>query len=426
MKANEALPQDPLPLKLSSHSPPKESIVTDAVQQADDPKRNIFLLVACQALLFTNNVSMIAVNGLAGLALAPNAAMATVPVTAYVIGSALASAPIARMMRRYGRRVGFSVGTLFGMLGVLVAALGAYHKMFTLLCLGTMLVGVYNACGQLYRFAATEVSPPQWKERAISWVLAGGVIGGVVGPNLTKYSIDALSVSFAGTYASLVVFAVLSLIVIQFVRFPAPTVSEQQGSGRPLREIMAQPVFLVAAFGAVVGYGVMNLLMTATPIAMVKICQHPFSAAALVLEWHVIGMFAPSFFTGHLIRRFGVLSIMFTGALLMFVCVGVALSGVDIMNFLIALFALGVGWNFLFIGGTTLLTEAYRPEEKNKAQGANDFLIFMTMALSSFSSGALVTTRGWELLNYGSLPFLVLVACAILWLAARRRQPALA
>ena len=394
-----------------------------ATGPAADPKRDIFLLVACQALLFTNNVSMIAVNGLAGLALAPNMAMATVPVTSYVIGSALASAPIAKMMKRYGRRIGFSIGTLFGMLGVLVAALGAYHKLFWVLCLGTALVGFYNACGQLYRFAAAEVAPPHWKERAISWVLAGGVIGGVVGPNLSKYSIDWLSVTFAGTYASLVVFAIASLIVIQFIKFPPRTVGEQKNSGRPLKEIMAQPVFIVAAMGAIIGYGVMNLLMTATPIAMVKICQHPFADAALVLEWHVIGMFAPSFFTGHLIRRFGVLNIMFIGAVLMFLCVGVALNGVDVMNFLIALFVLGVGWNFLFVGGTTLLTEAYRPEERNKAQGANDFLIFLTMALSSFSSGAVVTSnRGWEMLNYGSLPFIVIAAGAILWLAAKRRR----
>jgi MFS family permease len=365
---------------------------------------------------------MIAVNGLAGLLLAPNPALATVPVTSYVIGSALASAPIARMMKRHGRRIGFSVGTLFGMLGVSVAAWGAYQKQFYLLCAGTMLVGVYNACGQLYRFAAAEVSPPQWKERAISWVMAGGVIGGVAGPNLVKYSVDWLPVAFAGTYASLIVFAVLSLIVIQYVHFQPPTEAEQKDGGRPLRIILAQPVFVVAAMGAVFAYGVMNLLMTATPIAMVKMCRHPFSDAALVLEWHVIGMFAPSFFTGHLIRRFGVLTIMLTGALLMFACVGVALAGVALMNFLVALFTLGVGWNFLFIGGTTLLTDAYRPEERNKVQGANDFLIFTTMAISSFSSGALVTTRGWDLLNYGSLPFLTLVTAAILWLHLRQRR----
>ena len=304
---------------------------------------------------------------------------------------------ISAQRRRWRTRLGFRAG----------------KAKKALLCAGTALVGVYNACGQLYRFAAAEVAPAQWKERAISWVLAGGVVGGVVGPNLAKYSIDWLSVTFAGTYATLVVFAVLSLIVIQFVRFPEVTAAEKNDSGRPLSVIMRQPVFIVAALGAIIGYGVMNLLMTATPIAMVKICRHPFADAALVLEWHVIGMFAPSFFTGHLIRRFGVLNIMFTGAVLMFICVGVALSGVDVMNFLIALFALGVGWNFLFVGGTTLLTESYRPEEKNKVQGANDFLIFLTMALSSFSSGALVTTRGWELLNYGSLPFIVIAACRI-------------
>ena len=417
-----ASPPAPAPAIGSAAAPSVSAVAAPAV----DPKRDIFLLVACQALLFTNNVSMIAVNGLAGLALAPNMAMATVPVTSYVVGSALASAPVAKIMKHYGRRVGFSIGTFFGMLGVLVAALGAYHKLFWLLCLGTMLVGFYNACGQLYRFAAAEVAPPAWKERAISWVLAGGVIGGVVGPNLSKYTIDGLSVAFAGTYASLVVFAVLSLIVIQFVKFPPHTEAEQKNSGRPLKEIMAQPVFIVAAAGAIIGYGVMNLLMTATPIAMVKICQHPFADAALVLEWHVIGMFAPSFFTGHLIKRFGVLTIMFTGAMLMFLCVAVALSGVDVMNFLIALFVLGVGWNFLFVGGTALLTETYRPEEKNKAQGANDFLIFLTMALSSFSSGAMVTTRGWEQLNYGSLPFIVIVAGAILWLGMKRRGAAAA
>ena len=386
-------------------------------------KRNIFLLIACQALLFINNTTMIAINGLVGFALAPSAALATFPVTAYVIGSALASAPIARMMKRHGRRVGFSIGTLFGVAGVAIAALGAYHRMFWVLCLGTMVTGVYNACGQLYRFAAAEVAPAGLKEKAISWVLAGGIVGGVVGPNLAKYSKDSLPVAFAGSYAVLALFALASLVVIQFVRFPAQTAAEKAGGGRPLAQIMRQPVFVVAVFGAVIGYGVMNLLMTATPLAM-QMCSLPFSDAAIVLEWHVIGMFAPSFFTGHLIRRFGVLNIMFVGALLMFGCVAFALRGNDLMHFLVALFALGVGWNFLFIGGTTLLTETYRPEEKNKVQGANDFLIFLTMATSSFSSGALVTSRGWEILNYGALPFLVMVTAAIVWLGMHRRAAA--
>jgi len=398
--------------------------MTDA-SVVKEAKRNIFLLIACQSLLFINNTTMIAVHGLAGLLLAPNAAMATLPVTSYVIGSALATAPIARMMKAYGRKVGFTVGTLFGMIGVMLCAAGVYYRMFALLCLGAGIVGVYNACGQLYRFAAADVAAPGLKERAISLVLAGGIVGGVVGPNLTSYSKDWLSVTYAGSYASLVVFAILSLIVIQFIRFPAQTAAEKAGGGRPLSEIMRQPVFIVACMGAVVGYGVMNLLMTATPIAM-QTCKHPFSDAVLVLEWHVIGMFLPSFFTGSLIKRFGVLNIMFIGAMLMFGCVGIALSGIEVHNFLIALMLLGVGWNFLFIGGTTLLTETYRPEEKTKAQGANDFMIFITMATSSFSSGALVTTRGWDMLNYGALPFLVIVSCAILWLARQRRAAAAA
>ena len=393
------------------------------VTESTETKRNVFLLILCQGLLFVNNTTMIAVNGLVGYALAPNTAMATIPVTSYVIGSALASAPIARMMRRHGRRIGFSVGAVFGVLGVLLAALGAHYKLFWLVCAGTMVVGIYNACGQLYRFAAAEVAPPSFKERAISYVMAGGIIGGVVGPNLAKYSKDFLDVAFAGSYAVLVLFALASMAVIQFIRFPAQTAAEKAGGGRALGEIMRQPVFIVAALCATVGYGVMNLLMTATPLAM-QMCRHPFSDAVLVLEWHVIGMFAPSFFTGHLIRRFGVLNIMFVGALLMFGCVAFALNGNDVMHFLVALFALGVGWNFLFIGGTTLLTECYRPEEKNRVQGANDFLVFLTMATSSFSSGALVTTRGWDLLNMGALPFLVLVSCAILWLGMRRRAVA--
>lgn len=396
---------------------------TPPVTAPAESRRNVYLLIACQALLFINNTTMIAVNGLVGFALAPSALMATFPVTAYVIGSALASAPIARMMRKHGRRVGFSVGTLFGMLGVALAAFGAFERNFWILCLGTMVVGVYNACGQLYRFAAAEVAPADIRERAISWVMAGGIVGGIVGPNLAKHSKDFLPVAFAGSYAALIVFALASLVVLQFVRFPAQTAAEKAGGGRPLAEIMRQPVFVVAALSATIGYGVMNLLMTATPLAM-QMCSHPFGDTALVLEWHVIGMFAPSFFTGALIRRFGVLTIMSTGVALMLGCVAFALNGNDLTHFLGALVALGVGWNFMFIGGTTLLIESYRPEEKNRVQGANDFLVFLTMATSSFSSGALVTSRGWEMLNMGALPFLAAVAIGILWLGSQRRAVA--
>jgi MFS family permease len=385
--------------------------------------RNVYLLILCQGLLFINNTSLIAVNGLVGFALAPNAVLATIPVTSYVIGAALATTPIARMMRLYGRRVGFTIGTCCGMLGTALASLGVYHKMFWLVCLGTLTVGVYNACGQLYRFAAAEVAPPKFRERAISWVMAGGILGGIVGPNLASFSRDILAVRFAGTYAAATIVGLVAMMVIQFIRFPQQTAHERAGGGRPTLEIMRQPAFIVAALSATVGYGVMNLLMTATPLAM-QMCQHPFSAAALVLEWHVIGMFAPSFFTGSLIKRFGVLNIIFVGVLLMFGCVFYALTGNDIMHFLLALSALGMGWNFMFVGGTTLLLETYRPEEKTRVQGTNDLLVFVTMATSSFASGALITSRGWEVLNYGALPFLFLVACAVLWLMRLRRMEA--
>ena len=383
-----------------------------------EAKRNLALLIVCQALLFVNNVSMIAINGLAGLAFAPSALLATVPVTGYVIGGAIAAMPVSWMMKHWGRQRAFTVGSAFGMLGTAVCAFAALNQSFWLLCCGTALVGVYNACGTLYRFAAADVAPPSFKERAISWVLAGGIAGGIIGPNLARYSKDWLSVTFAGTYATLIGFALLSMLVIQLLRFPAQTAAEKKEGGRSVREIFMQPKAFIAVLGAAIGYGVMNLLMTATPIAM-QYCKLPFSDATLVLEWHVIAMFAPSFFTGSLIKRFGVTRVMLVGALCMFACVAVALSGVDLMQFLAALILLGLGWNFLFVGGTTLLTECYRPEEKNKVQGVNDMCIFLVMATSSFSSGALVATSGWTILNIGSLPFLVIVSIALLWLMLR-------
>jgi len=256
-------------------------------------------------------------------------------------------------------------------------------------------------------------------------VLAGGIAGAFIGPNLASATRSWLPLPFAGAYLSLVGVAAVALVVLSFIRFPAH-VPPLPGAamGRPTSELLRQPVFAVAVIGAALGYGVMNLLMAATPIAMQQ-CQHPFSSAALVLEWHVLGMFVPSFFTGHLIKRFGALPIMFVGGVLNLVCVAVALSGVDVMQFLVALFALGVGWNFLYTGGSTLLTRAYRPEEKNRAQGLMDTTVFWTMALSSFASGALVTTQGWTLLNLGSLVPIAAVMAAVVWLGLQQRRAAL-
>jgi predicted MFS family arabinose efflux permease len=287
----------------------------------------------------------------------------------------------------------------------------------------TVLAGYYNANAGLYRFAATEIVAPAFKERAISWVLAGGIIGAVAGPNLASATRDYWPVAFAGAYAALVGVGLLALLVLSFITFPPLPLPTAARPGRPLREIARQPVFIVSVAACALGYGVMNLLMAATPIAMSQ-CAHPFKSTALVLEWHVLGMFVPSFFTGSLIKRFGCLPVMAVGVVLNAVCIAVALSGVDLMQFLVALLVLGVGWNFMFIGGTTLFTEAYRPEEKTTAQAAMDTVIFTTMTVTSFSSGALVTTQGWTLLNLGSIVPVLLAAGALAWLfLLRRRAP---
>jgi len=359
--------------------------------------RHLLLLVVCQGLFLTNNVTFIAINGLVGWSLAPLGWMATLPVTGYVVGAALSAMPVARLQARVGRKRAFQVG-------LVVAALSSALCAFA--------VGI----GSFW--------PLQFKERAISLVLAGGIAGAFIGPNLASAARDWFAVPFAGAYLALVAVALLGLVVMSFIRFPAhvPPAGGLSG-GRPLSELARQPVFMAAVVAAALGYGVMNLLMAATPIAMQQ-CKHPFESAALVLEWHVLGMFVPSFFTGHLIRRFGALPVMGVGVVLNFACVAVALSGVDLMQFLVALFVLGVGWNFLYTGGSTLLTQTYRPEEKNKAQGAMDLCVFSTMALSSFASGALITTQGWTWLNLGSLLPIGVVGAMLLWLAYTRRDAA--
>lgn len=383
-------------------------------------RNTVALLATCQALLLVNNVTLVALAGLAGLALASNKALATLPASAYVLGGAMSSLPMSLLMKHYGRRFGFSLGALFGIVGAAICASAMHVGSFWTLCLGTMVVGVYNASGQLYRFAAADVATEDFKSRAISLVLAGGIAGGIIGPELAKLTRKLAEVEFAASYASLMVFGVLALLVLSRIDIPRLPAAERHESGRPLLQIARQPVFIVAALSAMIGYGVMNLLMTATPIAM-GICSLPFDDAAFVLEWHVIGMYAPSFVTGSLIKRFGVLHIMLTGAALMAGSIAISLSGVALWNFSLALALLGIGWNFLYIGGSTLLTEAARPAERAEVQGANDVLVFCTMALSSASSGAMVMQAGWQTMNLWGLPFLAIIATATLLLALRRR-----
>jgi len=384
--------------------------------------RNLWLLAGAQGLFLTNNVVFIAINGLVGLSLAPLGWMATLPVMGYVVGGALSTPLVARTQSALGRKASFQIGLLVALASALLSAWAVMDRNFWLLVAATVIAGYYSANGQLYRFAAAELSTLAFRDKAVSLVLAGGLAGAVLGPNLATRTKDWLGVPFAGAYVSLAIVAVLSMAVIGLMRFPpVPPRIAKADQGRPLREIMRQPIFIVATAGAALGYGVMNLLMAATPLAM-QVCGFPFEDAALVLEWHVIGMFAPGFITGHLIKRFGVLTIMGVGVVLNAACIAVALSGVDLHQFLIALFLLGVGWNFLFTGSTTLSLQAYRPEEKDRAQAAINFYVFATMAFTSFASGALVTTQGWQWLNVGSLVPVALTGLALIWLAWSRRQ----
>ena len=383
--------------------------------------RNLVLLAVCQGLFLTNNVVFIAISGLIGLSLAPLGWMATLPVMAYVVGGALSTPLVARSQKAWGRKTSFQLGLVIALMSTLLCAYAVVDKNFWLLVVAVVIAGYYSANGQLYRFAAAELAAPAFREKAISMVLAGGLIGAVVGPNLATHTKNLLPVPFAGAYLVLAGVAILSMALMAGVKFPElPPQPVGSDSGRPLRVIMRQPIFIVSSIGAALGYGVMNLLMAATPLAM-QVCSLPFEDAAFVLQWHVIGMFAPGFFTGHLIRRFGAQSVMAVGVVLNLACIVVALSGVNLQQFVVALFLLGVGWNFLFTGSTTLSLQAYRPEEKDRAQAAINFCVFAVMALTSFASGALVTTQGWQLLNLGSLLPVALTALALTWFAIHKR-----
>jgi len=385
--------------------------------------KNLWLLAALQGLFLTNNVAFIAINGLVGFSIAPHGWMATLPVMAYVVGGALCTGPVAWTQRRFGRKRSFQLGLLVALASALLCALAAHLQNFWLLCFATLVAGYYQANGQLYRFTAAELAAPAAREKAVSLVMAGGLLGAVLGPNLASHARELTSLPFVGVYLALAVVAAVAVVLLAAIEFPpAPARAPGAQGGRPLSVLARQPVFVVAAGASALSYGVMNLLMAATPLAM-KHHGLPFSDAAFVLEWHVIGMFAPGFFTGHLIRRFGVLQVMGVGVLLNLACVAVALSGVELHHFVASLFLLGVGWNFLFTGGTTLSLQAYTAEEKDRAQAAINFLVFTVMALSSFSSGVLVSNpHGWGWLNLVSLPLVLLVGAGLCSLALQGRR----
>ena len=386
-------------------------------------KRNIILLSLSQAVLITGTSTLLASSAIVGLALASHKSLATMPLALLFLAQMATTVPASLYMARVGRRVGFMTSALFGLAGSAVATAGVIYASFSIFCLGTTLIGMFNGFGQYYRFTAAEVAPEDYRSRAISYVMVGGVIAAFAGPNLANWSRHSLSAEFAGSYACLIGLYLLAFGLASLLQIPKPAAVSRSKEGRPLGVIARQPAYLAAVASAMVGYGVMNFIMIATPLAMHGYA-HAFSDTAFVIQWHIFGMFIPSFFTGHLIRRFGTANIMLTGILLLGLCVSINFVGTTVTHFWSALVLLGLGWNFLFVGATTLLTETYAPGEKAKAQALNDFIVFGTVTLTSFSSGAVQHALGWQTINMAVIPFLVLVGVANLWLRSTQRMTA--
>lgn len=393
---------------------------------ADATRRNVFVLAVCQALNATALTLMIAASALTGQLLAGDAALATLPLGLQFLVALMTTFPISHLMRRYGRRWGFTLGALTGGVGGYVMMQAVFDGSFMQFCVGNALIGVQQATAQFYRFAAADAADERFKGKAISLVLAGGVVAALVGPELAKWSrLLFTEAEFAGCFAIVMALAVLTVTIVQLVRIPRPTQAERTERGRDWSELLRQPTLIVAVAGAMIGYGTMTLVMTSTPLAMVHY-HHEFDDSAFVIQWHVLGMFAPSFFTGHLIHRFGVVNVILAGFVLLAGCVAINLSGSSVLQFWAALLLLGVGWNFAFVGASTLLTETYRPAERARVQAFNDLMVGIAIAGASFSSGWLHSHFGWQAVNFGVVLPLTLVSLAMVWLRVRRRREAAA
>ena len=392
----------------------------------DRTKRNVILLAICQALAQSGSSLTATVAALAGFLIAEDKSLATLPMAFQFLGTMLSTIPASFFMRRVGRRVGFTVGMCFGLAGAGLSVYALFSINFPLLVFGALLLGIPNAFWQYYRFAATDTASEEYRSRAISYVLAGGVVAAFVGPQLATVSIDLFEpVKFAGGYASIMAILLVSMCVMQFVQIPRPSADEHSRSGRPLLEIIGQPKFVVALMSSMFGYAAMILMMTATPLAM-QFCGHGFGDTAFVIQWHMVGMFVPHFFTGHIIKRFGVLNVITVGIILMFGSAAIGFSGIAVTQFWWALFLLGVGWNFMFIGGTTLVVESYRPEERAKVQAFHDFTVFTFVAISSFSSGAIQHLWGCDWINTAMVIPMAVVRLALALLRLYNRRAATA
>ena len=386
-------------------------------------RRNVLLLAFSQAATLSAIVMSMTLAAILGGNLAPDKGWATLPIAAMVVGTAIVSLPAALLMRRHGRRAGFQIGAALGISGSLLSALALHQGSFVIFVIGHLLLGGYQGFGNYYRFAAVEAAGAAHASQAISWVVAGGVVAAFVGPQLGQWGRDWFAQDvFAGSYVAQGALGVVALALLSQVHLPAVAVAAE-GVARPMREILKQPALRASILGVAVGYAVMIMVMTATPLAILG-CGLPGSSVTSVIQWHVVGMFAPSFFTGTLVKRFGAPRIMQIGFVLLLGHVGIALLGTEVLHFLSALILLGVGWNFAFIGGTALLTQSYRPAEQLKVQAVNEFAVFGLVALANLSAGWLYDRFGWIALNLAVAPLLIVALLATAALGHRLRQMA--
>ena len=376
--------------------------------------RNIALLAICQALTQSSNTLMFASSALAVLTIvSPDMRMwANLPVTMQHLGVMLSVFPASLLMMRRGRKLGFRSGSAMGMAGASCAAIGLGLASFPIMCLGGLMMGYGIANMQLYRFAAVELAPGHFRAQAISYVTAGGVIAGILGPGLARITPDLWLPTFQASFCAVILVHAIVFVVLGFIEFPAVKAEDVSGPQRPLLTIVTQPAYLVAAAGGMIAFGVMSFVMAASPLAIVM-CGLDKGEAPITIFVHVMGMFVPAFFTGHLIQRFGLFSIMTAGIALLVAGVIVALMGETVWHFRIALGLNGVGWNFMFVGATTLLTTTYRPAERGKAQAFNDFMVFGTTTVASLMASVVLELEGWAMLNYFALA-LVVVALAVI------------
>jgi len=392
---------------------------------AGQQRRTAFLLAICQACYLSASSIGVASSGLVGTELAPSLLLATLPYSLIATTNACVTVPASFLMARLGRRAGFVLGALIGGLGGVVSAWAIFERDFLLFCLGNALWGAFQATAQYYRFAAADAAAPAFRSRAVSYVLAGGVAAALIGPEIATRSKDLFApVLFAGSFLAISVLAVCTILTLAFLDIPVPSRAERaQAGGRPFGEIARQPIFIAAVANGVIGYAIMSFVMTASPIAAVGCGLTPGDAAGII-RFHLIGMYVPAFFTGALIARYGSTRIALTGTILLLLCGIVALSGTSKPHFWLALALLGFGWNFMFVAGTTMLTQSYRPEERAKVQGLNEFLIAGSSALGSLASAGVYAGFGWDGLNLAVMPFLLLCAAITVWYAMNQRAAA--